>query len=117
MVVVRREKLNDGLPDDSQLPSLMVELRMKLRIDKNDLDNELAEQSDVYFRIGEQESLAISQRDQMQSYYKQAQAQADTKIRKQYADKDEKITETRIASMTAMDPEVIKAKDEFFRLS
>ena len=98
-----------------RLNSEELDLRKCLRIDKNDLDNELIRQPELFYHASTSYALCVSQRDQAKLDLERAEAEADSKIRRAAVkdDKVKKITEAEIVARRAMAPEVREAQDSY----
>lgn len=89
------------------------ELRSSIRIDKHSLDEELVQFPSVMLEVNEQVAAAIADRDAKKSLLNESEAQALARVRKDAADKGEKITEGAVKERAAMDSLVMKDSDIF----
>lgn len=94
--------------------SLFAELRDALVIDKISLDDAWVEHPDLFYRVSEQLTLAIAQRDAKKLDLNNAIAELDEQIRREAGER--KITEKAIEQQISMTPRVIDLRDELGRL-
>ena len=67
--------------------------KKNLKIDRNNLDEEVIRQPGLYEEVSTQAALAISKRDELEEKLKITAAQLDTKVRKRMEKRNERITE------------------------
>jgi hypothetical protein len=67
--------------------------RNALVIDKDDLNECLSQQPELYFHVSDAHALAIAERDEAKLDFEVAEAEEAQKIRDKYAEKEEKLTE------------------------
>lgn len=91
------------------------DLRPGLRIDKNDLDNEIGMQADTYFRVAEACALAASRRDEAKSLMDEEQSRAGARARANAAAKDEKATEAQVKEQANKDRKFLEARDAYLQ--
>lgn len=96
-----------------QAIKLMEEYRSFLKIDKNDLDTALLEQPDIFYRVANEYSLALSRKDQAKTLLDEAEAEADQLIRRDAEEEKEKISETVVKERIILDPEVKTRRMEY----
>lgn len=87
--------------------------RELLRIDKNNLDDALIEQSDIFYRVSEDFVEASSQTDQAKENLAVVDAELDASIRRQMEADDEKITEGKVRAAIQSDGEHEEAYDSW----
>jgi hypothetical protein len=85
----------------------------RLKIDRHNLDQELIEQPELFYRICEQYALAVSQRDQMNDRCKQVAAERLERWRAKLEAKSEKVTEARLKTLAAADPKYTAVVREY----
>jgi hypothetical protein len=92
------------------------QFRQKLLIDKNDLDGELMEQSQVFFDVAHQFSLAVSKRDRAKEQVSRVAAKVAHRLRKDAEEHGEKITEAAISRLIDLEDDYQNAVDEYIDL-
>lgn len=90
-------------------------LRAGLRIDRDDLDSEIATQADSYFRVAEACALAASRRDEAKADMEEESARAANRVRLEAASHDEKITEAQIKEQTSKDKNYLTYVQAFLK--
>lgn len=78
------------------------ELRRRLRIDKNALDDEVEQQPEIYGDVGDAAAMAKSQVESLEEQLKELESELDGRIRSDHS--DERITENEIKALIAADP-------------
>lgn len=86
-------------------------------IDKNDLDNEVIAQPELYRRIADIAALITAERDDAKRVLAEVEANADLIFREEAAAAKEKITEAEIKRRLTMDGDVIKAVSKLAALT
>jgi hypothetical protein len=81
-------------------------LRSKLSIDKDDLDNALVEQPDLYYHVADAYVTAVADRDAAKLDLEQATADLDKQFRGAAAAAEEKLTETSLQRKIATTPRI-----------
>jgi len=84
-----------------------------LAIDKNDLDEELIRQSEIFNRISQDEIDAIDKRDQTKDTLGIVEADLDLKIREDFEKREKKSTETIILSKVTVHRKRIEAREHY----
>lgn len=84
----------------------------RLQIDRNNLDQELVEQPELYYRICEQYALAVSHRDQLHDGYKEVQAGLNIRLRRKMEEKGDKVTVAGLDAAVASHAKFLEAKAE-----
>lgn len=84
----------------------MAECEGLLLINKNNLDEELIHQPEVYHRVANEYALAVSRKDESKYELELAEADADQRIRLELAADNEKVTEPIVAKRVSLDAEV-----------
>ena len=92
----------------------VADLKKYLVIDKDALDEALVTQADIFYRISEQYSLAISRRDEAAEILKSVDADTGLTIREEAAGEGRKITEGLVASAVQNSREHKEATDYYF---
>ena len=95
--------------------SNMQRLKDGLKIDEHSLDTALRDHPDLFYDVGMQLALAISNRDEAKQNLDETEAAVDLEIRAECARLNEKTTETQIQSLKKVDPKVKKANDAYFK--
>ena len=85
------------------------EYQRMLKIDKEQLDRELAEQPTLYENVGELHAIALANRDSKKNALEIVLAETDRKIRKE---SKERITEAQVAKLIELDDDVQQARHE-----
>ena len=78
---------------------LLDDLQANLKIDKNDLDNELIKQPTHYYRVAKEFANAVARRDAAKLELSREAARLDREIRQEARDAKEKITETEVLKL------------------
>lgn len=86
-------------------------LELGLKIDKNDLDNELMDQAYYFYQAARRFADAISYRDEAKADLEGIKAKVGLQIRQQFSDAGEKITEGGVDARVIANPEYQKALD------
>jgi hypothetical protein len=82
------------------------EVRSKLRIDDDDLDQCLVEQPEYFYQAAERATSAGAERDGLELELKELKAQLDSDIRKAAEQREEKLTETALVNRIVTLPKV-----------
>lgn len=80
------------------MTNLIDELRDFLRIDRNNLDQEIIEQPELFYRVSEAYVNAVSLRDKYSEELKQIDAEVDLTLRQHFESSGKKVTEKVIDS-------------------
>jgi hypothetical protein len=99
--------------DEDEANGLIDDLRVGLRIDKNDLDTALMEQPDAYWRVSEAYVMACSRRDEMKLEMGQATAELDKQYRGEAEKAGDKLTEKSLQSQIDLAPKIIDFKKKY----
>lgn len=83
-----------------------------LAIDKNDLDNEVIHQPQLFNEVSQHYVQALAQRDMLKQEVDLAKAQLDTHLRTEYVNEGVKYTEASLANTIIQHPEYQKAVTE-----
>jgi hypothetical protein len=84
-----------------------------LRIDKDDLDNELVYQAQLYYNVAREYVLAVSQRDQQKESVAIERSLAYERARQELESSGGKVTEAAIASRIELDRSVRSATEKY----
>jgi hypothetical protein len=85
------------------------ELRGSLRIDRNALDEEIAEQPDLFYRAAEAHAFAVSRRDEAKASMDEAFALASDHIRRMHEKNNAKLTEAMVKELANQDADYNEA--------
>lgn len=91
----------------------LAELQSGLRIDRDDLDNEIATQADTYYRVAEASALAVSRRDEAKTQMEEELVRAALRVRSE--GKDEKLTEAFIKEQSSRDRKYTDARSLYLK--
>lgn len=97
-------------PKKSRTNLALERFRSNLRIEKDDLDNCLVEQPELYDHVGEALSLAIAERDSTKLDLEEAEAEEGQKIRSRAAQMDEKLTEASVREQLTLNSRLMKLR-------
>lgn len=92
----------------------LIEAKEKLVIDKNNLDEVLMFQADVFYDVSKEFSEAISRRDDAKMKMDQCYADTDLNTRENW-DGDKKPTEKMIESIIQTDPDYQKTYTDYLK--
>lgn len=106
-----RDVVTKAAEKDS-LIDFVKDMEAALKIDKNDLDREVQEQADLFWRVGDRLALQISRRDKAKSDLENLLADTDQNIREKHSRDEKKPTEKAIEAEITSDPQVIRAKED-----
>jgi hypothetical protein len=95
----------------------LQEMQDELKIDKNDLDSELVNQPNLYFKVGKFYAEAMSVRDAAKLNRDKEQAELDRLVRQEAYDANEKITETQVLNRIKENPSYDVVQDRYAQLS
>ena len=98
----------------SREPTLQ-ELQPGLRIDRDDLDSEIAMQADTFYRVAEASALAASRRDEAKSATDEELSRAAGRVRADAAARDEKPTESYIKEQSGKDRKYLDARNVYLK--
>lgn len=113
-MVVRRETREQSDPYDVSLGKL-TDYERQLKIDKDDLDNELIGQPGEYYRIAKEVALTVSWRDEAKMLRDEAYAEADVDVRADMEKTDTKIVEANVKAQCELDDDVKVAKRTYLK--
>lgn len=94
----------------------LPELEEGLKIDKDLLDDEVAQHSEIYYRVAKYVGVLCSRRDELDKLKKEAEAQADAEIRRAALKSEERITERQVESEKAQDQTVRNLDIQILRI-
>jgi hypothetical protein len=86
----------------------LVEFRSYLKIDKNSLTEAMAEQADLFFRVGEECALAVSRRDEAKEALSTVDAELGQELRNGKKTED-RVTEGAIKDKIQTNPRHLRA--------
>jgi len=109
-------RVSNGRPPQGRRPATIEELEAALRIDRNNLDDAIAHQHELYYEVCKQVALRMAEVDSAKAGLKEIEAEVDAAIRGEAANNDERITETMIASMKLRDRDVKRQKQTILDL-
>jgi len=92
------------------------DLEPGLEIDENALERANAVQADVYYRVAKRVALEVSKRDAAAQVVEEAEARADTQVRRDMEIQDEKVTEGKVKAAVTLNKEVRTAKAELLAI-
>jgi len=90
---------------DKDLEKLIAEFKDLLLIDKNNLDQHLQEQAEIFYRIADALAQAQSVRDKAKEYIAITDAQLNLQFRKDLEEDGIKVTDAKINAMVQDDEE------------
>lgn len=96
------------------MTDLIKKLKAGLKINEHALDIALRNHPDLFYDVGLELALAISNRDEAKQDLEEIEAQVDMELRRAAAASGEKTTEKEIESNRKVDKRVIAANDKFF---
>src|SRR5216684_2936023 len=105
--MIKRERVVKESPIDDfllKIANQVNEYEDALKIDKNDLDNELVYQGDLYYQVGKRLAEVISVRDTLKLERDKMSAELDRSIRIIAITNQEKVSEPQIANRIKEDP-------------
>lgn len=94
----------------------LPDLRSKLSIDKDDLDEALVEQPDLYYHVADAYVTAVAERDSAKLNLEQATAVLDEQFRKQAIEDEEKMTEAALRNKITSAPRIQVLEKELLYL-
>lgn len=100
--------------DDKEL---YQRLSAKLRIDRNQLEDELVDQAEIFEELGGHLSLLISRRDAAKQFLSDTEAHIEGSIRKSARDQEAKTSAREVEAKVRVSANVQKAYRTFARLS
>jgi hypothetical protein len=98
-------------------PTEAAELEAALRIDKTNLDEELIQHPEVFYRVADKVAYLVSQRDAAKQDLAEVEARVDAQIRHDLEVRGEKVTERMVDSEKVLHQQVIKAKKTLHALN
>lgn len=110
-----RKKVNG--PENGDRRDEVAEYEQALRIDKNNLDDALVEQPEIFFRVSEKLAFAISRRDAAKNELELVEAEVDSVIRLKMRDDRIKTTEKEIEAEKLQHRDVRGAQDNLIHLT
>lgn len=87
-----------------------------LDIDRESLDIEVTRQPVKFYQVAGYVEELTSSRDRAKDLLGESYSQVSERIRKEFDDRGEKTTETRITALANGDPEYVEARDHYNRL-
>lgn len=90
-----------------------VEYERALRIDRNDLDTELVQQPDMYYRISREMAMSISRRDAAKLERDRTEAEVDLSLRHSHAADEKKPMESFYRNKVLLDTDFIDSQDKY----
>lgn len=99
------------------MPIDRKQFEARLKIDRNNLDQELIEQPELFYHVCEQHVKAVSTRDVLYEKRKALEADLSGRIRSEMEKASEKITESRLSAAVAAHEELLDAKGEYLEAS
>ena len=97
------------------IQNTLADLRLKLSIDKDDLDEALVEQPDLYYHVADAYVTAVAERDAAKLDLEQATAELDKQFREAAAAAEEKMTETSLQRKIATTPRIMTLERDMLR--
>jgi hypothetical protein len=94
----------------------LADLRSKLSIDKDDLDEALVEQPDLYYHVADAYVTAVAERDASKLDLEQATAELDEQYRKKAVEEEEKLTEAALRNKIISTPRIQKLEKDLLYL-
>lgn len=91
--------------------------RERLEIDRDDLDTCLIEQPELYYHVIQEHVEAVSERDAAKLDLEEAEAEADRKIRDDFDQSGEKITEARVQQELRLVPRLQELRRRLVKLT
>lgn len=92
------------------------EWRKALRIDRNNLDEELEQQPSLFYEVAEACARARSLLDEAHDNVDIVEAELDANIRREAAESDERTTEKAIRAQIHAHPDRVEANEKFLQL-
>jgi len=83
-----------------------------LKIDKHGLDDELLQQSDIFYRVSKEVAFAASRRDMAYDNIKVTDAGLNATVREELTEEGEKVTEGKVQASVLAHPDHIAAVKE-----
>lgn len=93
------------------------DLESGLEINELGLDEALASQPQMFYRVGAAYAMAVSRRDAAKQALSDAEAAADGNVRRGAQEDDRKITEGEVRAGVQLDSDVVRARDRLLALS
>lgn len=101
--------------DPTEFVTALEEFTPELLIDKHRLDEEIAKQGDLYYRVSMRAAEAMSIRDRLKQQVSMTEAESATIIRREAVENDEKLTEAKLKEQITIDQDVKSAVDFYLR--
>lgn len=99
---VSKSKLNEDEAPSRKPQDRELELyRSQLKIDEDDLNQALMDQSELYHHVSDELVTEIAERDSLKLLIEQTEARLDKEIRKEAVDNEEKVTESQVKQRIA----------------
>lgn len=86
-------------------PDVLEEFRQYLKIDKDALTEAMAVQADLFFRVGDECSLAVSERDEAKERIATVDAEIGHRLRAKKGKSEDRVTESAIKDAIQTDPQ------------
>lgn len=93
----------------------LQDLQPGLKIDRDDLDREIAVQADTYYRVADACTMALSRRDEAKLLMEDEASRAALRVRSDAAGKDEKITEAFVKEQSGRDRDFLEARTAYLK--
>ena len=103
---IKKTKKHQRLESSEGIDVSLRDLERALKIDKHALDEGLECQADLFYMVGRECALLVSQRDAVVLELKAVEAEVDQEIRSKI-DPNEKVTERDIEARRRTDPDVL----------
>lgn len=110
MATERRRTAADPAPVTRSPPINLQRFRAELVIDKDDLDECLIKQPELYYHVAEAHSQAVADRDATKLDVEIAEAEEGQKIRDHAAQMEEKLTEAGLREQLILSPRLQKLR-------
>ena len=92
------------------------DLEKDLRIDEHALEDALKVHAETFYKVSEQMTLLLSQRDEAKQSLEEIEAEVDIELRRAAAISDERVTDTAIANQRKSDRRVRTATSNHLKL-
>lgn len=92
---------------------MIDEFRDYLKVDKNHLDDDLVQHSQLFFKVAEAYVRASAKRDELKEDLTLLDAELDGRVRKRADDKDEKYTEAQIKALILTNKDHVDASEAY----
>jgi hypothetical protein len=95
------------------LKQAMVELRHRISIDKNALDEEITQQPQCFYDASDLLAEIHNARDALKEELEVLGAEIQTELREQYEREQSKYTDKSVTAQVVTDPDYVKLNDEY----